>query len=989
MVVKGYDLATAAEASTGAVVDGGGEAVAKPSATQTRSTGTSSRGKGPTDAPTAKAAAAAAAVSKTSSSLDLDDGYQSGDPLGRKRLGKDVVRWLSRGMAAMASDIAAAEASGERLGFLDDLESGVTLVTLAQPYLGAAAMPMGHEAVCLKVSSHYPTLFDHLQRELQGALQALQDQGVLEKWQDAESWLFLKKLARSDGHRVNTRKTMGEDSKLSCHPLSLSAEEVAAVQANIDRFVAKSLELLRIERDAELEATQESLDSASYVAPQTTTTAGQVVTLSSAAMPTPGGGVSASAQEEDAALALRLGAQEPASGDEEDVADQERRDTISPVRAVKSSTGLGGSHLVSFRPSSGNHLPTSTISPGDMVCVRLMDKAGAATTECMRGRLYSLSEDGSTVTVSIDARYGDPACARLFGRAVRIDRISELADITTYQRNCDALEKLREQGLQCRNPSLKVVATLFGATQCLPEPEEEQEDQPTSSSGASSPAGGLDWSQESAVRRGLDKERPVVIIQGPPGTGKTSVVVELIARAIAGGERVLATAPTNAAVDNLVERLGALGINVVRVGNPVRVAASVVARSLAAIVDSKLQQYRQNLARRRADLRADLRQTSNDPPAVAAGIRQVLKQLARAQRQKEKAAVADTLREARCVLSTNTGAADPLLLRHTNNSTTTTTTTTAGSSNVFDLVVVDEAGQATEPSCWIPALQGRRLVLAGDTNQLAPTILSRAAAVGGLGESLMERAAGMHDGRLATHLAVQYRMNAAIAGWADREMYQGRLRSAPQVAARLLSDMDSVDATPATRAPMLLLDTRLPFGSLMPGCEERIDLAGTGSYFNEGEAEVVAAHVVGLLAAGVPPSSIAVLSPYLAQVQLLQERLEELLGAVSGQVEVASVDGFQGREADAVVISMVRSNSLQLVGFLADRRRMNVAITRARRHVAVVCDSATVGRNPFLRNLLQHIRQFGEVRSASQENFGAVYSGPIVVERKQQTTRPL
>lgn len=197
VVVKGYDLATAAEASTGAVVDGGGEAVAKPSATQTRSTGTSSRGKGPTDAPTAKAAAAAAAVSKTSSSLDLDDGYQSGDPLGRKRLGKDVVRWLSRGMAAMASDIAAAEASGERLGFLDDLESGVTLVTLAQPYLGAAAMPMGHEAVCLKVSSHYPTLFDHLQRELQGALQALQDQGVLEKWQDAESWLFLKKLARS------------------------------------------------------------------------------------------------------------------------------------------------------------------------------------------------------------------------------------------------------------------------------------------------------------------------------------------------------------------------------------------------------------------------------------------------------------------------------------------------------------------------------------------------------------------------------------------------------------------------------------------------------------------------------------------------------------------------------------------------------------------------------------------------------------------------
>lgn len=128
------------------------------------------------------------------------------------------------------------------------------------------------------------------------------------------------------------------------------------------------------------------------------------------------------------------------------------------------------------------------------------------------------------------------------------------------------------------------------------------------------------------------------------------------------------------------------------------------------------------------------------------------------------------------VLCTNTGAGDPLVRKL----------------EAFDLVVVDEAGQAIEPSCWVPILQGKRCILAGDACQLAPTIMSRQALEGGLGISLMERAAKLHSGLLSTMLTIQYRMHHSIALWASQEMYGGLLRSAPSVASHLLADSPDV-----------------------------------------------------------------------------------------------------------------------------------------------------------------------------------------------------
>lgn len=131
---------------------------------------------------------------------------------------------------------------------------------------------------------------------------------------------------------------------------------------------------------------------------------------------------------------------------------------------------------------------------------------------------------------------------------------------------------------------------------------------------------------------------------------------------------------------------------------------------------------------------------------------------------------------------------------------------------------------------------------------------------------------------------------------------------------------------------------------------------------NVREADVVAKHVAALLAAGVRQEAVAVITPYNAQVGLLRALLQHAFP----QVEVRSVDGYQGREKEAVVISMVRSNAARTVGFLADFRRMNVAVTRARRHVAIVADSDTVSSDPHLRSLLQHAEAHGEVRSAAE-----------------------
>lgn len=329
---------------------------------------------------------------------------------------------------------------------------------------------------------------------------------------------------------------------------------------------------------------------------------------------------------------------------------------------------------------------------------------------------------------------------------------------------------LQKNGLRKKNPSISVVATLFGDGEDVAWLEKNQlVDWAEENLDARLGNETFDDSQQRAIAMGLNKKRPVLVIQGPPGTGKTGLLKQLIVCAVQQGERVLVTAPTNAAVDNMVEKLSNVGLNIVRVGNPARISKTVGSKSLEEIVNAKLASFREEYERKKSDLRKDLRHCLRDD-SLASGIRQLLKQLGRSLKKKEKQTVVEVLSSAQVVLATNTGAADPLIRRL----------------DTFDLVVIDEAGQAIEPSCWIPILQGKRCILAGDQCQLAPVILSRKALEVGLGISLLERAATLHEGILTTRLTTQYRMNDAIASWASKEMYGGLLKSSETVFSHLL-----------------------------------------------------------------------------------------------------------------------------------------------------------------------------------------------------------
>ncbi|KAL2921397.1 DNA-binding protein SMUBP-2 [Bienertia sinuspersici] len=722
--------------------------------------------------------------------------YQNGDPLGRRDLGKLVVKWLRQGMRAMAAEFAAAEVRGDFGEFEQRMGPGVTFLIAAQPFLTTVPMPLGLEAVCLKACAHYPTLLDHFQRELREVLNGLQRDAIVEDWRETQSWKLLKQLANSAQHKAIARKVT--QPKPGRGALGIDINKVRRMQTNIDQFTNHMANLLRVERDAELEFTQEELN----------------------AVPMPD-------ENSDFSKPIEFLVTHGQS-------QQELCDTLCNLSAVSTSTGLGGMHIVVFRAEGNHQLPPTNLSPGDMVCVRTCDSRGAGATSCMQGFVDNFGEDGCSIGVALESRHGDSTFSKLFGKLVRIDRIHGLADTRTYERNFEALMLLQKNGLQKKNPSIPVVATLFGDKEDVDWLEDNQlVDWDGVELDGLLDSSKFDDSQLRAIALGLNKKRPLLFIQGPPGSGKSRLLKKLISLSVKRGEKVLVTAPTNAAIDNMVEKLSDTGMNIVRMGNPARISAAVASKSLGEIVNTKIEKFRNELERKRSDLRKDLRLCLKDD-SLAAGIRQLIKQLAKTLKKKEKEIVRETLSTAQVVLATNIGAADPQIR----------------GLGPFDLVVIDEAGQAIEPSCWISMLQGRRSVLAGDHCQLAPVVLSRKALEGGLGNSLLERAANLHEGILIAKLTTQYRMNNAIAGWASKEMYDGLLKSAANVSSHLLIDSPFVKCTWITQCPLLLLDTRMRYGYLSVGCEEQMDPAGTGSFFNEGEANIVVHHVLSLVYAG-------------------------------------------------------------------------------------------------------------------------------------------
>jgi ATP-dependent RNA/DNA helicase IGHMBP2 len=444
--------------------------------------------------------------------------------------------------------------------------------------------------------------------------------------------------------------------------------------------------------------------------------------------------------------------------------------------------------------------------------------------------------------------------------------------------------------------------------------------------------------QKAAVRF-AGAAREVAVIHGPPGTGKTRTLVELIRQAILQGQKVLVCAPSNLGVDNLFERLLDRGTKAVRIGHVARVLPRLREHCLTALVP-KHRDVRQvkKLRLEAADL---FRKVDKPARGLDRGARQALREEARDlltdAREMEAGIAQEIVDLAEVICATNTGITSDLL-----------------GARRFDLVVIDEACQCSEPSCWIPLLRAGRMVLAGDHCQLPPTVISQAAAKEGFAVSLQERLVHLYGDKVSQPLLVQYRMHEEIMRYSSAKFYDGNLQAADAVAGHRLCDLPGVRADELTTNAVRFIDTS---GS---SYEEEKESAGS-SLANPEEAILAIKKASDLIALGVSPKDIAIITPYTAQVRQLRDQM------IHDAVEIGSIDSFQGREKEAVIISLVRSNQGNEIGFLKDTRRMNVALTRARRKLIVIGDSTTISSHPFYAGLLDHFDQIDAYRGLWDE----------------------
>jgi ATP-dependent RNA/DNA helicase IGHMBP2 len=454
----------------------------------------------------------------------------------------------------------------------------------------------------------------------------------------------------------------------------------------------------------------------------------------------------------------------------------------------------------------------------------------------------------------------------------------------------------------------------------------------------------LNDSQKKAIEN-VVFAKDVAIIHGPPGTGKTTTLVEAIKQILSEEEQVLVCAPSNTAVDLLTEKLDEKGVKVVRLGHPSRVSESLLAHTLDVQI-SNHKDFKQikELKKRAIEYRNMALKYKRNFGKEERNQRRIILDESRKLQQEAEAIenyiTQDILSRARVFTCTLVGAGSYLLKDRT-----------------FETVFIDEAAQALEPATWIPITKADRVVFAGDHCQLPPTVKSIEAAKKGLSVTLFEKC--IQRQKADVMLDTQYRMNEKIMKFSSAQFYYDKLIAHTSVKDRLLN------GDPDFTAPVEFVDTA--------GCgfEEKLE-AETSSTLNPEEAQLLLKHFTALVekigqqVMMDEKLKIALISPYKAQVNFLKELLAatEFEESFKKQISINTVDGFQGQERDIVYISLVRSNSRGEIGFLNDIRRMNVAMTRAKKKLVVLGESGTLSGHPFYRGFLDYTESIGAYKTA-------------------------
>jgi superfamily I DNA and/or RNA helicase len=602
-----------------------------------------------------------------------------------------------------------------------------------------------------------------------------------------------------------------------------------------------------------------------------------------------------------------------------------RRFTLYPVQVIAEEAGLGDQWILTLE-TNDELLRTSNFLPGQVVAFYPVSEENNRKREEMNGVVWKTK--GSQLQIAL--RNDEVPDWVYQGKLV----INQFLDETTYE----AMNQILLAWSVVTDPELVYLRNVLLG---LKEPHE-------------TPLPyqffhvGLNESQNQAVQKILEAEH-LAIVHGPPGTGKTTTLVQAIVQVLKHEKQVMVSAPSNTAVDVMTERLAKEGVKVLRIGHPARVTEELWPNTLEARFENhpdhkELKKLRKETEQIRAralkfkrnfghEEREERKRLLNE----AADIRKMANKL-------ELQIMESVLAEAQVICCTPVGSTHDLL-----------------ESLQVRTVFLDEAAQCLTPLALIPLMKGRRLVLAGDHWQLPPTVKSVEAGKQGLAETLFEKLIARFPNQ-SVMLDTQYRSHQHIMEFSSRKFYHHGLHAHASVALKKLKDSDS-----PLFDPVHFVDTA--------GCSYlEWQNPETLSYKNPEEASLVIRHIkqylknlsLELPVETLQKLSIGILSPYKEQVKelLVMAQNDDQLKTWKNQLVIDTIDGFQGQERDILYISLVRSNDTGEVGFLKDIRRMNVALTRAKKRLVVIGDSATLSNFGFYADFIKYIDEIGAYQSA-------------------------